>query len=111
VLKLGSVKLHASVEGTRLRAASEISIRNHIAGMTVDKGTGTVLPPWNRIDVRDMAGGVSNQCAVGYVHTLSKRTDLYASLSYTRNGSPASLNAAAVGVNGKDFRAGVKHTF
>jgi predicted porin len=111
VYDLGLLKLHAGAGESRLAAVQETAIRNYLVGTTVPAGTGTIIASWNRLDVRDVAGGVTNQYAIGYAYPLSKRTDLYSSANTTRNGSGVQLNTVVQGANAHEVRAGIRHTF
>ena len=53
----------------------------------------------------------SNMYSVSYVHSLSKRTQLYTSYGFYKNGNGASLNVAKAGENGNAFQLGVTHKF
>jgi predicted porin len=77
----------------------------------VPLGAGNVLTSWNRTNVTDVVGGVSNQYAVGYVYPLSKRTTLYTIGAYTKNGGGVRMNAWANGQNDREFQFGMRHMF
>jgi predicted porin len=86
--------------------------RNWLVGASAPIGAaGTVLASWIRNDNRDIAAGKSNQYALGYTHALSKRTNLYTSLSYLKNDNGVALNAFAPGENTRIFNVGVRHQF
>jgi predicted porin len=62
----------------------------------------------------------SNQTAIGYTHSLSKRTNVYTSYSYDRNGMGANMGSAdssptfhpvAGGATIKMFNVGIRHMF
>jgi predicted porin len=111
VYNFGPMKLHAGAGETRLFAVRETAIRNCLLGTTVPLPAGTLIASWNRLDVRDVAGGVANQYAIGYAYPLSKRTDLYTSANHTSNGSGVRLNTVVQGANAHELRAGIRHTF
>jgi predicted porin len=111
VYNLGFMKLHAGYGDTKLSAGGATDIRNTLLGITVPVPTGTVIASWNRSDLRDLADGVSQQVGIGYSYPLSKRTDLYSSASWTRNGSQVALNAYAKGASEHEVRAGICHSF
>ncbi|RZI44164.1 porin [Herbaspirillum sp. HC18] len=106
------VKAHVAISNTEidLPAASPES-RTYMVGATVPIGTGSLLASYTRNDVRDISDGVSNQYALGYVQPLSKRTNLYTSISRTDNESGVRVNAAANGLNGTLFNVGMRHQF
>lgn len=111
VYNLGYMKLHAGYGDTKLSAARETDIRNTLLGITVPVSTGTVIASWNRSDVRDLPDGASQQVGVGYTYSISKRTDLYTSASWTRNDKQVALNAHARGASEHEVRAGICHSF
>ena len=105
------MKLHAGYGDTKLTAAGDADICNTLLGITVPVPTGTVIASWNHSEIRDLANGVSQQVGVGYAYSLSKRTELYTSASWTRNDSQVALNAYAKGASQHEVRAGIVHSF
>lgn len=85
--------------------------RNWLLGVSAPIGGDTIVADYVRNDVRDISNGVTSQYAIGYTHPLSKRTNIYSSLGYTKNDSNVRLNAAANGENGTLFNVGVRHRF
>lgn len=68
----------------------------------------------------EIADADANQTAIGYTHSLSKRTNLYTSYSYDRNGVGANFGSAdstltfhpvAGGATIKLFNVGIRHMF
>lgn len=110
---LGVAKVHLAYGDTKVDStAGSVKDRNWMLGVSAPVGpAGNVMASWNRNDVRDIAGGKSNQYALGYTHALSKRTDLYTSLAYTRNDSNVRLNSTAIGQSDRLFNVGVRHLF
>ncbi|HJV50538.1 MAG TPA: porin [Noviherbaspirillum sp.] len=97
---------HADSPGTSLKT------RNWLVGVSAPLGgAGTVMASWNRNNIRDIANGKSDQWAVGYSHALSKRTNLYTSIGYTKNDNGVSLNSTAPGNSDRLFNVGVRHLF
>lgn len=86
-------------------------IRNTLLGNTIPVRTGSVIASWNRTDLRDLTDGVAQQVGIGYAYRLSKRTELYSSASWTRNGDQVALDAYAKGASQHEFRAGIVHSF
>lgn len=107
----GFIKAHLGFGDTKISAVSETKIRNYLVAMSAPVGTGALYASWNQSDLRDLQSGASNQYAVGYAYPLSKRTNFYTSASITRNDSNVRLNAGANGQNGREFQAGIRHTF
>lgn len=89
--------------------------RNLLAGVTVPVGAaGSVMASYIRNDLTDLAEGRSDQYALGYSHKLSKRTNLYTSVSYTKNDSDVALNTYRGEQFGQSLRlvnVGVRHSF
>lgn len=109
---LGVAKAHLAFADSKAEAgAVEMKNRNWLVGVSAPVGAGTVMASYVRNDVKDIAEGVSNLYAVGYSHALSKRTNLYTSVGYTKNDSNVRLNAFANGENGTLFNVGVRHRF
>ena len=92
-------------------AAIDNKIRNYLVGASAKLGTGLVMASWVHNDVRDIAEGKSNQYAIGYSHPLSKRTNLYTSIGYTKNDDAVRLNAFANGESGRIVNVGIRHVF
>lgn len=107
----GIAKMHAGFGNTKAQAVGDLKVRNYLVGATVPLGAGNVLTSWNRTNVTDVVGGVSNQYAVGYVYPLSKRTTLYTIGALTKNGSGVRMNAWANGQNDREFQFGMRHMF
>jgi predicted porin len=89
--------------------------RNLLAGVTVPVGAaGSVMASFIRNELTDLADGRSDQYALGYSHKLSKRTNVYTSVSYTRNGNDVALNTyrgEQLGQSVRLFNVGVRHAF
>jgi predicted porin len=86
-----------------------------LIGATAPMGQGLVRASYSTTEVDVAGGAASKQIALGYVHNLSKRTQVYA--TYARvtndNGANFALNASTTAANasssGMDF--GSKHNF
>lgn len=109
----GVAKAHLAFADTRLESAGpSIKDRNYLVGVSVPVGAaGSFQASWIRNDLRDIPEGISNQYAIGYTHSLSKRTNFYTSAGYTRNDSGVRLNAADLGGSDRTFQFGVRHLF
>jgi predicted porin len=107
----GIAKAHLAFGNTKLEAAGDAKIRNYMVGVTAPLGANSIYASWNRSDVRDISSGTSDQYAIGYSHPLSKRTNLYTSIGYTKNDSGVSLNSFRNGGIDREFQAGVRHIF
>jgi predicted porin len=121
----GVAKLHLAYADTKATAngpgtgAARLAIggtakdRNYMVGVSAPVGAGNIMASWQRNDWTDFANAASNLYAVGYTYSLSKRTNLYSSVGYTRNDSGVNLNSGTGG-NGKsdrNFQVGVRHLF
>ncbi len=86
-----------------------------LIGATAPMGQGLVRASYSTTEVDVAGGAASKQIALGYVHNLSKRTQLYATYARVTNDNSAkvALNGATTGANasssGMDF--GIKHNF
>lgn len=107
----GVAKAHAAYADSKAETLTEIDNRNLMLGVSAPVGPGTVMASYNRNDVRDIDEGVTDHFAIGYSHSVSKRTNLYTSFGYTKNDRDVSLNAYAPGQNSRLFNVGVRHTF
>jgi len=107
------VKAHLGFGDTKVEAGpASTKIRNYLVGVSAPVASvGSVYASWNRNDFRELSAGKSNQYAVGYSHSLSKRTNLYTSFGYTKNDAAVRLNAFANGQSDREFQAGVRHSF
>jgi GBP family porin len=111
IYDIGAVKLRASVGNIKVQAVGDLNIRSYLIGASAPAGTGSVLASWNRNNITDLSSGVSNQVAFGYSYPLSKRTNLYTIVAFTRNGSDVRMNAWANGQSDRDVQFGMKHSF
>ncbi|HJV83662.1 porin [Noviherbaspirillum sp.] len=104
------VKLHAAFATNgddTTGAASKSRSRDVMLGVSAPVGSvGTVLASWIRHDQRSGAvGGVDrDQWAIGYLHSLSKRTNLYTSYGRLNLKPAGSADVSA-------FYAGIRHKF
>lgn len=85
-----------------------------IAGVTVPFGASRVLASYIRHNDKTAANKDANQWAIGYIYSLSKRTDLYTSYAHISNSNGATFkvgNATDTGTGDKAFNLGVRHSF
>jgi len=92
--------------------------KGYLLGASVPVGAGEIRGSWATYKIDRAAGGAapeSSKFALGYVHNLSKRTALYATVAHLKNkgGAAMALNGAVTNANenstGYDF--GIRHTF
>jgi GBP family porin len=108
---IGVVKLRAGVGNIKLQAVGDLNIRNYLIGASTPAGTGTLLASWNRNNITDVSAGTSDQLAFGYAYPLSKRSNLYTIVAYTKNDSGVRMNAWANGKSDRELQFGMKHSF
>lgn len=115
----GVAKLHAAYSRTKGESAAgvtDLDRNDAMIGVSAPVGAGTVLASYiNRSDDIAGTGGASrdaNQIALGYLHNLSKRTNLYTMYARTRNDAGAKLNGAkSEGADPSTFMVGIRHKF
>jgi predicted porin len=110
----GIAKAHLAYADTKVEVANKADQkdRNYLVGVSAPVGAaGTVLASYVRNDVTELNKGTSNQYALGYTHSLSKRTNLYTSYSYLKNDDNVALNAYANGEAVRKLNVGVRHQF
>jgi predicted porin len=107
---LGVAKLFAQSNTTKIDGAKDI--KGGLFGATAPVGAGTVRASMSSTAQGDVK---SNQFALGYVYSLSKRTDLYATYASVKNkgGAAVALNGSVTAANAKStgYDFGVKHAF
>jgi predicted porin len=107
---LGVAKLFAQTNKTKIDGAKDI--KGGLFGATAPVGAGTVRASMSNTAQGDVK---SNQFALGYVYSLSKRTDLYATYASVKNkgGAAVALNGSVTAANAKStgYDFGVKHSF
>jgi predicted porin len=85
-----------------------------ILGVSMPFGAGKMLASHIRHDDKTSASKDAKQWAIGYIHSLSKRTDLYTSYAHISNRNRATFtvgNSTDKGSGDSAFNAGVLHTF
>lgn len=88
-----------SQKGNDVASVTDVDARNWMVGVTVPVGAGAFLASYVRHDDKMAANADSNQVAIGYTYSLSKRTNIHT--SYRR-----------VNTNGvSGFEAGIRHKF
>lgn len=103
----------ANAYGYKVAPKSSADSRTLLLGVGVKAGTGTVLASYIRKDDKQN-GQDANQFGIGYLHPLSKRTDLYAMYGTMSNKNGAGYtigNNTEAGSGDKAYNLGVRHTF
>lgn len=87
--------------------------RNYMLGVSAPvSSVGTVKASYVMNDQRSVADADSHQFALGYEHSLSKRTNLYTTVAHINNDSNAQLGGAAtLGKNITTYQVGMRHAF
>ncbi|HEY0847722.1 MAG TPA: porin [Noviherbaspirillum sp.] len=88
--------------------------RDYMLGVTVPVGAGALMASFIRKDDRSLANGDADQWALGYTHSLSRRTNLYTSFARINNDPGAAYtvgNATEPGSGDKAFNIGIRHKF
>jgi predicted porin len=110
------VKLHAAYATNKTDSAvlaTRVDRDEAMLGVSAPVGAaGVVLASWiHRKDDTPTAND-ADQFAIGYIHNLSKRTNLYTSFAKTKNDPTGRLNNPAVaGGDPSVFNVGVRHRF
>jgi predicted porin len=88
--------------------------RDALAGVAVEAGPGKVLLSHVRHDDKGSADHDASQWGIGYLHPLSRRTDIYIAYAAidNRNGAAFKVgNATDRGTGDRAFNLGVRHNF
>jgi predicted porin len=118
----GMAKLLAYYDRAEYRFAAddEGELKSWLIGTLVPVGAGEIRASYSRSKFDD--GERADQWALGYVHNLSKRTALYATIAQVRNRGDAALSVAAstggaasvpgvTNARGRGFDIGIRHAF
>jgi predicted porin len=89
--------------------------RGWLLGALVPVGAGEIRVAYSTYKLRSGSEPRTNKLALGYVHNLSKRTALYATVARVSNkgGAAQALNGSVTEVNGKStgYDFGIRHSF
>lgn len=113
------VKLSALYQINKDNSAASLNTRDMLIGLSLPLGAHTFATSYIRHDDKTAgSGGGANQIALGYMYSLSKRTNLYAGASRIKNESSARFGLAALasggsvsGTSAKLYTAGIRHVF
>ncbi|WP_342120504.1 porin [Pseudoduganella sp. OTU4001] len=75
---------------------------------------GSLVASWSSVNDKNAANHDADQYAIGYLHSLSKRTTLYTSYGKIKNKNGASYtvgNNAEAGTGDSAYNVGIRHTF
>lgn len=110
----GVAKVRAFYSSDDLSAAARV-VKGYLLGATVPLGSGFVRASYSATNNGAATAAETKQLALGYVYSMSKRTDIYVNLVSADNsgGAAAALNGAVTAPNASSsaFDLGIKHTF
>ncbi|NRR28666.1 porin [Oxalobacteraceae bacterium] len=95
----------------RSRNDSTLDSRDVLVGVSVPLGHNSFAADYVHKNDRAKANGDARQIALGYYHTLSKRSNLYLIGSQLNNQSAASYQATLPGGTRRQLTAGLRHQF
>lgn len=108
----GMVKLFAAYAVEKTDGVGAKDQKDAHLGLSAPVGkAGTVKVSYLRKTDDLNANADAEQYAIGYIHTLSKRTALYTSYAQLSNDSAASYKVPVAGNDNKLFNIGVRHSF
>lgn len=85
-----------------------------LVGMTVPLGANQIVASYIQKDDKSLANKDARQLGIGLIHSLSKRTDIYAAYARIRNKNGAAYlvgNNTEAGSGARAFDLGLRHTF
>lgn len=92
-----------------------LSGKGYLVGATVPVGVGLIRASYSRYRTDAATNPTAKKLALGYVHNLSKRTALYATVARVSNegASAAALNGSttAAGASSTGYDLGLRHNF
>jgi predicted porin len=115
----GIARIMAQFGKDRVTAPTNVDGRQWLLGFSVPVGPGEIRGSYSTYRV-DLNAGVpnprANQFALGYVHNLSKRTALYATIARVKNrdGAAVTLGGATPGAgnfSSSGYDLGIRHSF
>ncbi len=93
------------------KTGSTLDTRDGLIGVSVPFGAGKFIASYIRKNDRMHTDANASQIAAGYIYGLSKRTDLYTSISSLNNDSASSIRVPAAGSTDRLFNVGISHKF
>lgn len=104
-----AAKVHAAYQVNK--TGSTVDTRDALIGVSVPFGAGKFIASYIRKNDRIHAAANASQIGIGYIHGLSKRTDLYTSISRLKNDSASSIRVPTAGNTDRLFNVGISHKF
>lgn len=100
---------------TTARVLPSTDSKNLLLGATVPvSAAGSVVVSWSSVDDKTAPNHDADQYAIGYLHSVSKRTTLYTSYGKIKNKNGASFtvgNNAEAGSGDAAYNVGIRHSF
>ncbi len=97
-----------------VKPTSSTDSTDMLVGITVPVPGGTVIASYIRNNDKTKFDQDASQIAIGYVHRLSTRSNLYTSFGRIKNSNGAGYtvgNGTEAGTGNKAFNAGLRHSF
>lgn len=118
----GMAKAHAAYSTIKDDglAAAAIDTRVYLLGLTIPMGAGAIVADYIRNSNENLTNANANHFALGYTYALSKRTNLYTSISSTSNDTNSTMGSddsgpgfhpVSAGATVKLFNVGIRHKF
>jgi predicted porin len=115
----GVVKLHAAYLKSKVDDVPGIGTsydgKSGMIGISVPLGAGTFLADFTKISEDQVASdNDSKKYSLGYIYSLSKRTNLYTTVARVTNGDDATRAAYGTALPGESstgYQVGIRHTF
>ena len=107
--KFDVIKVHAAFE--RTTHGDDHKTQSYLVGATMPLGKHSLFADYIYRDNKIVDNANASQFAIGYNHTLSKRTNLYSILAYTKNDDNSMVNTNAPGKTVTRVQLGIRHTF
>jgi predicted porin len=111
---LGMAKIQGEYSRDRRESTTELKGRGGLIGALVPVGAGEIRAAYSMYKFTP-GDSQAKKLALGYVHNLSKRTAVYATVARVKNtnGSAQALNGSVTAVNGSStgYDFGLRHSF
>ncbi len=116
----GPVTAHAGFEAEQGTGVDHKDFRSYMIGATVPVGAGSIVTSFIVKDDRTSGEAGAKQFAIGYLHSLSKRTNLYSSIAHINNDRDAAYvvgdassggTAVPASHNSTALSVGIRHKF
>jgi len=111
----GMAKLMGEWSRDRRESLVTLTGKGGLIGALVPVGAGEIRVAYSTYKFDSAGTPKANKLALGYVHNLSKRTAVYATVAHLKNkgGSALALNGATTAVDGKStgYDFGIRHSF